>query len=70
MNGVKIVGHPNLAGRIPASASSLYAKNLFAFLETMVDKTTKTLAPNWEDQLVKATLVTKDGAVVNPALVS
>src|SRR5690606_4019629 len=37
-NGVKIVGHLNVPGRIAASASLLYAKNLFAFLETMVDK--------------------------------
>ena len=38
-NGVKIVGHLNVAGRIAASASSLYAKNLYAFLEILVDKT-------------------------------
>jgi H+-translocating NAD(P) transhydrogenase subunit alpha len=69
-NGVRIIGHLNLAGRIPASASALYAKNLYAFLETLVDKTTKTLAPNWEDPLVQATLITKDGAVVHPALKS
>jgi NAD(P) transhydrogenase subunit alpha len=37
-NGVKIVGHLNVPGRVAASASLLYAKNLFAFLETMVDK--------------------------------
>ncbi len=70
VDGVRIVGIPNLAGRIPASASALYAKNLFAFLETLVDKETKSLAPKWDDELVKATLVTKDGAVVHPALLS
>jgi len=69
-NGVRIIGHLNLAGKIPASASALYAKNLYAFLETLVDKTTKTLAPNWEDPLVQATLITRDGAVVHPALKS
>jgi NAD/NADP transhydrogenase alpha subunit len=37
-NGVKIVGHLNVPGRVAASASLLYAKNLYAFLETMVDK--------------------------------
>jgi NAD(P) transhydrogenase subunit alpha len=70
VGGVKIVGYANLAGKIPASASSLYAKNLYAFLETLVDKATKTLAPQWDDQLVTATLLTKDGAVVHPALAS
>src|SRR5260370_15970540 len=38
LGGVKIVGHLNMPSRIAASASSLYAKNLFAFLEILVDK--------------------------------
>ena len=68
LNGVKIVGHLNVAGRIAASASLLYAKNLYAFVETLVDKKAKTLAVNWDDELVKATLITRDGAIVHPAL--
>ena len=68
LNGVKIVGHLNVASRIAASASSLYARNLYAFLETMVDKKTSKLAVNYDDELVKATLITKDGLVVHPAL--
>src|SRR6188508_3742222 len=66
IDGVKIVGVPNLAGRVAASASSLYARNLFSFIETMVDKSTKALAVNWDDELVKATALTKDGAVIHP----
>jgi H+-translocating NAD(P) transhydrogenase subunit alpha len=62
---VKIVGHLNVAGRLAASASALYAKNLIAFLETLIDKEKKTLAINWEDELVKATGLTRDGAVVH-----
>ncbi len=65
-NGVSILGPLNLPGRIAASASALYAKNLFAFFETMVDKKEKTLAINWDDELVKATLLTRDGSVVHP----
>lgn len=65
-NGVKIVGNLNVPGRLAATASSLYAKNLYAFLETMIDKDKKELAVNWEDELVTATLLTKDGAVVHP----
>ena len=64
--GVKIVGHLNVAGRIAASASGLYARNLLAFLETLIDKKDKVLKPNWDDELVKATLLTRDGAVVHP----
>ena len=65
-NGVRIVGHVNVAGRLAATASSLYAKNLFNFLETMVDKSAKSLAVKWDDELVKATNLTRDGAVVHP----
>jgi NAD(P) transhydrogenase subunit alpha len=66
-NGVKILGHLNVAGRLAASASALYAKNLLAFAETLIDKDTKALKPNWDDELVKATLLTRDGAVVHPS---
>ncbi|RWN61839.1 MAG: Re/Si-specific NAD(P)(+) transhydrogenase subunit alpha [Mesorhizobium sp.] len=66
-NGVKIVGHLNVPGRVAASASLLYARNLFAFLETLVDKTDKTLAINRDDELVKATMLTDGGQVVHPA---
>lgn len=68
--GVTIVGHKNVAGRIAATASQLYAKNLLAFVETLVDKKEKTLAVNWDDELVKATALTRDGAVVHPAFQS
>ena len=64
-NGVKIVGHLNVPGRLAATSSSLYARNLYAFVETLVNKE-KALAPNWDDELVKATLLTRDGAVVHP----
>jgi H+-translocating NAD(P) transhydrogenase subunit alpha len=64
--GVKIVGHLNVPGRLAASASSLYAKNLLTFVETLIDKKEKKLAVNWDDELVKATLLTRGGAVVNP----
>ena len=66
VDGVKIVGFPNLAGRVAASASGLYARNLLSFIETLVDKSTKALKVNWDDELVKATALTKDGKVVHP----
>ena len=67
VGGVKIVGHNNVPGRIAASSSLLYAKNLFSFLETMVAKETKVFAINPEDELVKATLLTHGGNVVHAA---
>jgi H+-translocating NAD(P) transhydrogenase subunit alpha len=66
VGGVKIVGYRNMAGRIAATASSLYAKNLYAFLEILIDKKTKALAINWDDDIVKSTALTRDGAIVHP----
>ncbi len=66
--GVTIAGPLNLAGEIPVNASSLYAKNLYAFLETMFDKKTKAFGINWDDEIIKGTLVAKDGKIVHPQL--
>jgi H+-translocating NAD(P) transhydrogenase subunit alpha len=65
-NGVTILGYLNVAGRLAATASSLYARNLLALVDTFVDKPNKALAVNWDDEIVKATLLTKDGALVHP----
>jgi H+-translocating NAD(P) transhydrogenase subunit alpha len=67
VEGVKVIGFPNMAGRVAASASALYAKNLFTFLETMVNKETKLVVLNLEDELIKATMLTYAGDVVHPA---
>ncbi|MBX9777219.1 MAG: Re/Si-specific NAD(P)(+) transhydrogenase subunit alpha [Xanthobacteraceae bacterium] len=66
VDGVKIVGHLNVAGRLAATASALYAKNLLTFLDLMIDKSAKSLAVPWDDEIVKATVLTRDGAVVHP----
>jgi H+-translocating NAD(P) transhydrogenase subunit alpha len=66
VGGVKIVGFGNVPGRLAATASSLYARNLLAFLDVLIDKKTKALAINWDDDIVKATALTRDGAVVHP----
>ena len=78
-NGVKIVGHLNVPGHIAASASLLYAKNLYAFLETMVEAKPgfvvsadnpapvyRSLKINRDDELVKATMLTDGGKIVHP----
>jgi H+-translocating NAD(P) transhydrogenase subunit alpha len=68
-NGVKIVGYSNVT-RIPSSASALYARNLYAFAETLLDKANKSLAVDWDDELVKATCLTRGGAIVHPDFAS
>ena len=66
VEGVNVIGYENLPGRIAASASALYAKNLLTFFETLVDKETGDLKINREDELVAATLLTHEGALVHP----
>ena len=66
-NGVRIVGHANVPSRIAVDASQLYSKNLLNFLAVLIDKD-KALKIDTADEIVKATLLTKDGAVVHPQL--
>jgi H+-translocating NAD(P) transhydrogenase subunit alpha len=64
--GVKILADLNMAGRLAASASALYAKNLYTLLEILIDKASKTLAVKWDDEIVQAIALTRDGAVIHP----
>ncbi|MBW8812212.1 MAG: Re/Si-specific NAD(P)(+) transhydrogenase subunit alpha [Caulobacterales bacterium] len=66
-NGVKILGIPNLPGRIAADSSSLYARNLVAFAELFKTKE-GAFAPDLEEEILKAACVTHGGAVVHPSL--
>jgi NAD(P) transhydrogenase subunit alpha len=70
VNDIKIIGYLNVPGRIAASASSLYARNLFAFLEILIDKKEKKIAVKWDDEIVKSTALTRDGAVIHPSFAS
>jgi len=66
--GVRIVGHTNMAGRIPVDASQLYARNLFNFLSPHIDKDSGALAFDAADATVSGTQLTRDGTVVHPQL--
>jgi NAD(P) transhydrogenase subunit alpha len=70
VHGVTIMGYTNLPGRLAVDASSLYARNLFNFISLLVDKKTGQLAIDWNDDIVKGALVTKDGEMVHPAVKS
>ncbi|MBI3707276.1 MAG: Re/Si-specific NAD(P)(+) transhydrogenase subunit alpha [Proteobacteria bacterium] len=67
-HGVKLVGHLNMPSRIAVDASALYARNLLAFIGLIVDKKDGTLKIDMDDEIIKGTLLTKDGAVVHPSL--
>ena len=68
VHGVTIMGHTNMAGRLAVDASSLYARNLFNFVCLLVDKKTGDLAIDWNDEIIKGALVTRDGQAVHPAV--
>lgn len=67
VNGVKIYGPTNIVAAIANDASALYAKNLQAFSGLLIDKD-GALNPDFEDEILKAALVTKDGGIVHPNL--
>jgi NAD(P) transhydrogenase subunit alpha len=60
------MGFSNLPARLPADASSLYAKNLLALLPLLTDKETKAFAPAWDDEVIKGAMLSKGGALVHP----
>jgi NAD(P) transhydrogenase subunit alpha len=64
--GVTIIGYTNMPSRIAADATPLYARNLYNFVATLFNKE-KQLVINLEDDLVKATMLTHNGAVLYPA---
>jgi NAD(P) transhydrogenase subunit alpha len=66
-NGVSVLGYLNVPSRIAADASQLYARNLLSFLGLIVDKDGR-LAIDPADEIVQATWLTRDGAIINPAL--
>ena len=67
-HGVTIVGHANVPSRLARDATAMYAKNLLNFLAPLVDGATRELAIDWDDEIIKACLITRDGAVVHPSL--
>src|SRR5215510_11183202 len=65
-HGVKLVGHANVPSRLAADASGLYARNLLNFLTLLIDKESKGLKINWEDEIVKGVALTRDGQIIHP----
>ena len=56
-NGVKIMGENNILNKLPISASSLYAKNVFNFIDNLFDKKDKKININLEDEIIEKTLI-------------
>ena len=67
-HGVTIIGHANYPARVPVDTSTLYARNLFNFIQPMINQESRSLDIDWEDEVIRGALLTKGGAVVNPVL--
>ena len=67
-HGVAIVGHANVPSRVAVDASALYARNLLNFVAPMIDRETRSLKIDWEDEVIAGACVTRDAAVVHPML--
>ena len=65
VDGVKVIGFPNLAGRVAADASTLFARNVWNFVSPMMGEE-GTIAIDWEDELVQGTCLTRSGELVHP----
>jgi len=68
-HGVKLVGHLNVPSRTAVDSSALYARNLLQFVTLLIDKESKSIKVNWDDEIIKGTALTRDGQVVHPSLI-
>tara|TARA_B100000579_G_scaffold99264_1_gene78816 strand:+ start:502 stop:1599 length:1098 start_codon:yes stop_codon:yes gene_type:complete len=60
VNGIKIIGIKNLMNKLPLTASSLYAKNLFSFIRNLYSREKKEFVINLEDEIIEKTLIKKE----------
>lgn len=67
VNGVTILGYRNMPGRVAYDATALYSRNLLNFLTPLIAAERNELAIDWDDEIIVATALTRDGAVVHPS---
>lgn len=65
-NGVKIIGYSNLPGRLASESSTLYARNIYNLLVLLWDKDAKKLTIDLDDDILKGSVLTHDGAIIHP----
>jgi len=74
VDGVSVVGHINVPSRLSSDASALYAKNLFNYVSLLVkqgeeENATSVIEVPWNDEIIAASTLTRDGAIVHPTFV-
>jgi NAD(P) transhydrogenase subunit alpha len=65
-DGITILGYENFARRLPTDASNLYAQNILKFLDEIIDYDNQQISINYEDEIVKGILISKNGSLVHP----
>ena len=65
-HGVSIVAPVNMPSRLAVDASALYARNIFNFVTPMIDKESKSLAVDWNDEIIGGTCLTRESEIVHP----
>jgi NAD(P) transhydrogenase subunit alpha len=65
-HGVKIIGHANFPSRIAIDASALFSRNMLNYLGLILDKTEKVIKVDWNDEIIKATVLTHNSKIVHP----
>ena len=68
LNGVRIIGFTNLAGRVAGHASEMYSNNLCAFVQHFLNKETKDFSLDLNHEILKACVVTHGGQIVNETI--
>jgi NAD(P) transhydrogenase subunit alpha len=68
VNGVHVLGHRNLPGRVPRVSSEMYANNLVNFITHFWDRETKSLKLDPADDIIKNCIVTHGGSVTHESL--
>mgnify|MGYP001495744056 FL=1 len=66
INGVSVVGYENYPSRISKDSSSLYSRNLYNFVQLLVNQEEKKIKIDWEDEIIKGVGLTRDGKIVHP----
>lgn len=64
--GVKLIGYDNMPSRVATDSTRLYAKNLLHFVTLLIDKEKHSIAINLDDEIIKGSMLTHQGAIVHP----
>ena len=67
-NGVIIIGHTNLPGRVAVHASQMYSSNVFNLVDEFWDNEKKAMMIDQSDEIIRGCLITSDGDIVHETI--